>query len=211
MGKKRFYVVWKGRKPGIYSDWTSCKGMVEGFDGAKYMGFETLLEAEKAFAGSYLNYYKARASSRKPLPAAGGGGAGSPLPGALTVDAACSGNPGVMEYRGVWLDDGREYFRMGPYPEGTVNIGEFLAIVHALAMLKQEGSAVPVYTDSMTAMKWVRDCRANTKLEERALNSKLFDYIRRAETWLKQNRYPNPVLKWNTKQWGEIPADYGRK
>ncbi len=211
MGKNRFYVVWSGRKPGIYSSWEACRAMVEGFEGARYMGFETRAKAEEAYAGHFSDYYRKGVGSQKAKLLGSNSRIGVPLPGSLTVDAACSGNPGVMEYRGVWLDDGSELFRMGPYPEGTVNIGEFLAIVHGLALLQQQGSDVAVYTDSMTAMKWVRDCRANTKLQENDLNKKLFEYIRRAESWLKKNRYPNPVLKWNTKHWGEIPADYGRK
>jgi ribonuclease HI len=209
MKKTKFYVVWEGLETGIFLDWASCKRAVEGFAGAKYMGFSSMTEAQRALEGNYYQYIKAKKggmsserSVRKGPPI---------IEEALSVDAACSGNPGVMEYRGVWVGDGREYFRMGPYPEGTVNIGEFLAIVHGLALLKRDGLTVPLYTDSMTAMKWVKDCRANTKLLKNDLNSQLFDYIRRAEEWLKNNRYPNVVMKWDTRAWGEIPADYGRK
>ncbi|MFO7721671.1 MAG: ribonuclease H family protein [Bacteroidales bacterium] len=209
MAKKKFYVVWEGREKGIFKTWAECQASVGGHPGAKYMGFETLAEAEVAFRGNYWKF--AKVGSKKAMVAKTGETGSSPLKDALSVDAACSGNPGVMEYRGVWVGDGSEYFRMGPYPEGTVNIGEFLAIVHGLALLKKEGLTVPVYTDSKTAMKWVRDCRANTKLAQNELNSQLFDYIHRAEAWLKNNKYTNPVLKWDTRGWGEIPADYGRK
>lgn len=209
MNKKlKFYVVWEGKVRGVFGDWASCKASVDGFPDARYMAFDTRELAEKALRGNYWSYVK-----KKPAAKSGTADsrAGIPLQEALTVDAACSGNPGVLEYRGVWMKDGSEYFRMGPYPEGTVNIGEFLAIVHGLAQLQRDGLEVPVYSDSKTAIKWVRDCHANTKLIRNEVNDKLFEYVARAETWLKEHTYTNPVLKWETKSWGEIPADYGRK
>jgi ribonuclease HI len=209
MAKKQYYVVWEGRERGIFRSWAECLASVGGHPGAKYMGFQTLSEAESALKGNYWKYVQKATQKGRPgnvLPSGA-----MPLKDALSVDAACSGNPGVLEYRGVWVADGIEYFRMGPYPEGTVNIGEFLAIVHGLAQLKKDGSTVPVYTDSKTAMKWVKDRRANTKLVQNDLNRKLFEYIHRAEEWLRNNQYPNQILKWETKIWGEIPADYGRK
>jgi ribonuclease HI len=129
---------------------------------------------------------------------------------ALCVDAACSGNPGPMEYRGVHLPSGRQIFHFGPM-QGTNNIGEFLAIVHALALLKQRGSAMPVYSDSRTAQIWVQKRKCKTTLARTPENAPLFDIIARAERWLQTNDYPNPILKWDTNQWGEIPADFGRK
>jgi ribonuclease HI len=207
MGKQKFYVVWEGRSRGVFHDWATCLKAVQGYQGAKFKSFESLHEAQEAFRRSAGDYISRKPAAKKPLAA----GVAPPLKNALSVDAACKGNPGVMEYRGVWVHDGVEYFRMGPYPEGTVNIGEFLAIVHGLALLKKDQIDLPVYSDSMTAIKWVRDKKANTKLEENALNSKLFEYIDRAEQWLRNNQYSNVIMKWNTAAWGEIPADYGRK
>ena len=136
---------------------------------------------------------------------------GRPILDSVSVDAACSGNPGDMEYRGVNTRTGEQLFHRGPYARGTVNIGEFLAIVHALALLKRAGSEVPVYSDSRTAIKWVRDKKSRTKLEKTSENSILFEFLERAEKWLKENDYPNTILKWETAYWGEIPADFGRK
>ena len=51
----------------------------------------------------------------------------TPIPEAIVVDAACAGNPGVMEYRGLYLPSRTTLFEMGPFPLGTNNIGEFLA------------------------------------------------------------------------------------
>jgi len=127
------------------------------------------------------------------------------------VDAACSGNPGRMEYRGVYVADGVELFHVGPLEDATNNIGEFLAIVHALAMLKKSGKKIPVYSDSVNAIKWIDRKKCNTKLERSERNMPVFELIERAEKWLRTNTYDNPILKWETKQWGEIPADFGRK
>ena len=129
---------------------------------------------------------------------------------ALAVDAACSGNPGPMEYRGVYLGDGKEIFHFGPV-YGTNNIGEFLAIVHALALLDQRGLKMTIYSDSRTAISWVRKKCCKTQLERTAETEALFQLIERAEAWLKSHRVTNPIVKWETDQWGEIPADFGRK
>ena len=129
---------------------------------------------------------------------------------ALAVDAACSGNPGPMEYRGVYLGDGKEIFHFGPV-HGTNNIGEFLAIVHALALLDKQGLKMTIYSDSRTAISWVRKKCCKTQLERTEHTEQLFQLIERAEAWLKAHRVTNPIVKWETDQWGEIPADFGRK
>lgn len=133
-------------------------------------------------------------------------------PGSITVDAACQGNPGKMEYRGVDPYTGEELFHQGPYIHGTNNIGEFLALVHALALLKKlNRHNTPIYTDSKTAMSWVKRKIPNTKIEFNASNRTILDLLNRATQWLNQNTYANPIIKWETEIWGEIPADFGRK
>ena len=210
MSKSKFYVVWSGRKKGIFENWTLCKEQVEGFEGAKYKGFPTRELAEAAWHDDPSKYLSRNLNEPKkivckdPL-------IGEPEPESICVDAACKGNPGILEYRGVDTRSGAELFRQGPYPEGTVNIGEFLAIVHALAYLKQRGFDWPVYSDSHTAITWVRAKRIKTKLVPTPRSEQLFSVVNRAEKWLRENRYPNPVLKWHTTHWGEIPADFGRK
>ena len=42
-------------------------------------------------------------------------------------------------------------------------------------------------------------------------NKGLFELIDRALVWLKENTYTTTIVKWETKAWGEIPADFGRK
>lgn len=130
---------------------------------------------------------------------------------ALAVDAACSGNPGVMEFRGVIADTGTEVFHRGPFPCGTNNIGEFLALVLGLAYLKKYSLPWVLYTDSVTALAWVRKKKANTKLDFSNNNADLLLMIRSAEKWLRENTWTTEIRKWDTDHWGEIPADFGRK
>ncbi|MCC8145017.1 MAG: viroplasmin family protein [Bacteroidales bacterium] len=207
MSKKKWYVVWKGIEPGIYNTWEDCKKQTENFEGAIYKSFTSYDEAKKAYQSSpwdYIGKEKKAVIQGKNL---------SPqiIRNSLSVDAACSGNPGKMEYRGVYTDTGEEIFHIGPFDNGTNNIGEFLALVHGLALLKQQHSDLPIYSDSVNAIAWVRKKKCRTKLTANTENKKLFELIERAEVWLENNTYSTPILKWNTKDWGEIPADFGRK
>lgn len=205
MKKQKYYVVWVGREPGIYKTWKECEMVVKGFEGARYKSFETEDEAIRAY-NSGVPAFRKTTPTKTVI-----NSLDKPILDSISVDAACSGNPGVMEYQGVDTANRKLLFHQGPFPEGTVNIGEFLAIVHGLAFLKKENSQIPIYSDSVTAIKWVKSKKANTKLVKSIKNSELFDLILRAENWLKNNEYKNPILKWKTDQWGEIYADFGRK
>ncbi len=129
---------------------------------------------------------------------------------AWCVDAGCSGNPGLMEYQCVHIPSNKRVFHFGPI-EGTNNIGEFLAIVHALALMKREGKTIPIYSDSRTALTWVRNKKAKTTLAHTPKTAKALELTARAEKWLKTNTIDVPIMKWDTEEWGEIPADFGRK
>ncbi|MDR0941800.1 MAG: viroplasmin family protein [Bacteroidales bacterium] len=201
---KKFYVVWKGFQTGIFDNWDSCKTAITGFHNAVYKSFTSLTEAEQAFANKQYMAQKF-STQRAAAPA------GARIIESIAVDAACSGNPGDMEYRGVYVRNNQELFRVGPYAQGTNNIGEFLAIVHGLAFLKQRNSNLPIYTDSMTALSWIRNKKCNSKLVRTPINAQIFELIARAEHWLATNTYTTKIIKWETAQWGEIPADFGRK
>lgn len=213
MAYSKTYVVWEGRHPGIYSSWEDCKAEVENFPNARYKAFSSRTEAIMAYRESDREASEVLRSISRHLKEESAGYMSNPEinPDSIAVDAGCSGNPGKMEYRGVYLRTGKEVFHQGPFEHGTNNIGEFLAIVHALALLKKNGSNMTVYSDSAVAQKWVRDKRCNTKLEKNDKNSELHTLILRAEAWLAANDYANPVVKWKTDKWGEIPADFGRK
>lgn len=213
MAKQKFYVVWEGHKPGIYTSWNEAKRQVDGYPQAKYKSFESRESAEKAYAGNYWAVAGSSGGAKK-----SGSLSLSELErigvqlNAVAVDAACSGNPGEMEYRGVWIATGEELFHVGPLDDGTNNIGEFLALVHALAMLQKQGKPnLPIYSDSHNAQLWIKLKQCRTKLEPTGKNEPVFNLIERAERWLAVNHVTNPIIKWNTVEWGEIPADFGRK
>ncbi|QLG45480.1 ribonuclease H1 domain-containing protein [Costertonia aggregata] len=208
--KEKFYTVWKGKRPGIYTTWNDCKAAISGYRGAQYKSFSTFDAAKKAYNGNYDDF-KGKKKVGSELTQEQLLKIGRPNYHSISVDAASSGNPGIMEYQGVDTKTGKKLFKQGPFEEGTNNIGEFLAIVHGLAFLKEQKSDRIIYTDSRTAMSWVRKRTCNTKLKETSKNRVLFDLIRRALQWLKSNTYDTPIVKWETKAWGEIPADFGRK
>lgn len=206
--KQKYYVVWKGVSPGIYTSWTDCQLQINGYAGAIYKSFKTLEGAEEAYASSPSDYVGANATKQECI--------APQLPenfdlNCWAVDAACSGNPGPMEYRGVDLLTGKEIFHYGPL-YGTNNIGEFLAIVHALALMKRDNISKPIYSDSRNALNWIKRKKCRTRLERTEKTERLFQIIERAENWLKTHTYSDiPVLKWETEEWGEVPADFGRK
>lgn len=207
--KKKYYVVWVGVNPGIYTSWDQCNLQIKGFPNAKYKSFKSLDEAESAFNDKYENAIDRKAKVEKQA-----------IEifedeiewKSMSVDAACAGNPGKLEYQGVHTKNKDLIFHQGPFIGGTNNVGEFLALVHALAYLKKNNNdSLPIYSDSRIAIGWVKKKKANTKLKMTAHNKILFELIKRAEKWLKENTYHNRILKWETKKWGEIPADFGRK
>ena len=224
MKKRKFYVVWEGFAPGIYDSWEECRQQIDGYPNAKYKSYSSQTEATEAFRGNDENeMYALRAIA---------GGMPEPEPeqpktaveqlplfrpvgyptAGIAVDAACAGNPGVMEYRGVDLTTGKQIFHFGPVDEGTNNIGDFLAVVHALALCRKNGwDNVTIYSDSRTALSWTRHGKAKTTLKLTPANASWFPMIARAENWLAQNPRHNTVLKWQTEVWGEVPADFGRK
>ena len=296
----KYYVVWRGKQPGIYDNWPDCQAQVLGFAGAAYKSFKTEAEARAAFArpaeesvtmpgrkpaaaqaasagseGGTAGTVVANATtddgrnipvkekiitgkkeiitgkeknipgiishpSAPAVPQSGGAVASPRLPGAMgqggmpqnppdwrndtvlplppeveaqawAVDAACSGNPGRMEYRGIDLRTGAVVFHFGPM-FGTNNIGEFLAIVHALALMKKNGTKLTIYSDSRNAILWVKKGKCNTKLARGKKTEPIYDLIGRAEAWLAANGTGGVnIKKWETSRWGEIPADFGRK
>jgi len=207
--KQKYYVVWDGVNPGIYDSWTDCQAQIKGYPNAKYKSFPSKEIAKEALYGS--DYEDNIGSQQRRVI--------DPVlyydeieKDSMAVDAACSGNPGIMEYRGVWTVDRVELFKMGPFKNSTNNIGEFLALVHALAFIKNQGKIkTTIYSDSRTGISWVRNKKVKTLLQKNKANQDSFELIGRGIKWLKANKYENPIVKWDTERWGEIPADFGRK
>ncbi|NJN76422.1 MAG: ribonuclease H [Synechococcaceae cyanobacterium RL_1_2] len=211
---KKYYVVKRGRTPGIFDSWPDCERAIKGYGGALFKSYPSRAEAEAAFKLSPEDFKASlgtgQSSSSSPQVLSFSSPKTIVLP-SISVDAACAGNPGLMEYQGVDTKDGRLLFHQGPFDQGTNNLGEFLAIVHGLAFLKSQGSELPIYTDSQVAMKWVRTKEVKTTVPRTTRNEEIFTMVEQAIAWLNVHRYNNQILKWETKQWGQIPADFGRK
>ena len=208
---KKVYVVFKGTLPGIYETWDECKVATSGFPGASFASFKNRTEAEQAFTVGDLAKWKEQAQSligekwKHSLPM-------KDSRTCLVVDAACSGCPGPVEYRGVLLPGRAEAFKFGPFRDGTNNIGEFLAIVAGMKWLHQHSMSIPIFSDSKCAISWVKGSgQCNTTIEP---GSQLKYFIKNAENWLKlaeSRKFIGNLHKWDTEEWGEIPADFGRK
>ena len=208
----KWFVVWDGTERGIYDSWAECEARVKNVPGARYKSFPTQQDAIEAYRQDPDAMQVLRAIAHGPKTQVNYEAIPELVRDSIAVDGACSGNPGIMEYRGVDVMTGAELFRVGPFADATNNIGEFLAIVHALALFNQCGNEhTAIYTDSRTALAWVRHRKCNTKLERTARNARLFEIIARAERWLATHAWHNVIIKWNTSEWGEIPADFGRK
>lgn len=209
--KTKYYVVWVGQQPGVYSSWDECKLQIANYPKAQYKSFKTKEAAETAFRESASQHIGTKKKGTKELPDFELYKAEIEM-NSISVDAACSGNPGVMEYRGVITSSGQELFRKGPFENGTNNVGEFIALIHALALLKKNGKEdIAIYSDSRTAMAWHRNKKVKTTLKRNNKNTDLFQLLDKAIIWMESNTTKTKVLKWNTERWGEIPADFGRK
>lgn len=215
----KYYVVFKGHNPGVYDNWDEVKEQTTGFPGAVFKGYSSSAEATEAyrnFTGLEERdelFRLINSSSNSSAPLDNNAWKNNPEidHNAWAVDASCLGNPGKMEYRCVDLASGKEVFRKGPFEDATNNIGEYLALVHAMALMTQKGEFHTIYSDSRTAMSWWRNRKIKTTLKPTPRNAKIFEYLARASVWVNTHRFPAQVLKWQTERWGEIPADFGRK
>lgn len=208
--QQKYYVVWTGKTPGIYTSWEECKRQVDGYPQARYKSFPSRKEAEAALKAGAGKSWGSRKSAAKAVAKA----SGSPPEidyDSLSVDVGTRGNPGPVEYKGVDTRTGEILFYVGPIENGTNNLGEFIAIVHALAYLKQQGSSKTIYSDSRTALSWLRNKKVASTLVRNESTRKIWELTDRAVQWLENNTYDNKVVKWNTEEWGEIRADFGRK
>ena len=214
MARRKFYVVWAGHSPGIYDSWDECQAQTKNFPGARFKAFDTQEAATKAYRGDpdeQKSLIRAIARGRE-VDKVNYEAFPEIRLDAIAVDGACAKNPGPMEYRGVMVGSGQQLFHFGPVDDGTNNVAEYLALVHALAALHKAGnSTTPVYSDSRTARSWVEHRRHKSTLARTPRNARIFEMLERADRWLQTHTYSNPILRWDTDRWGEIPADFGRK
>ena len=200
MAKKKWEVVWVGKVPGVYTNWDDTKVQVHGVQGAIYKSFKTEAQAKDAYERGFNHEEEGSVKNRPDY-----------VLNSISVDAACSGNPGTVEYQGVYTDTKTQVFHKKIDGLGTNNLGEFLAIVHAFAWMKKYHITLPVYTDSGTALAWIKHKKVKTTLEQSKQTEPIFKLLQRAEDWLLSNEIVVPLHKWITADWGEIPADFGRK
>lgn len=207
--KQKWYVVLKGRTPGIYTKWEDAKAQVFEFTGAAYKSFELKSQAEEAWAKKRFP-----ASDASGQPVSGNSRGSSPVKPPegpfIVVDASSIRVPGPTEYQGFLMPEKRRLFGVS-IGLATNNIGEFLAIVHALAYLYKHESNLPIYSDSVTALSWVLKKKVKSDLTRDARTEEAWALVDRALQWLNTHQVTNRILKWETEHWGENPADYGRK
>ncbi len=236
--KKKWYVIWRGRETGIFRTWDQCKERTDGFPRARFKSFKSEAEAVKAFTrgpamATVPNTRKARKSSQRfnpdqnPIRKASTrtgkrqdkrpkqltlGLDFKPEPNALVVDGACCLQTGDFEYQAVWLHDKRTAFKSPVLSPGTNNLAEFLGLVAGLRHVAELGLQCPVYSDSQTAISWVRK-RAHKcgPVLQGLVTDEVAKMMDDAINWLKANPEHPKVIQWMTKHWGENPADYGRK
>ena len=208
----KYYVIRQGKKKWTFTSRDECKDYVQGFRDAKYKSFKTKQEAEAAFKDGYELHYESKPKDRWRV---------EDLPyekNSIAVDAACSWNPGQLEYKWIDLPSGKILFHQ-KFSLWTNNIGEFLAIVHGLKYLKEHkhapwlapGSDKALYSDSKHAISRISQKKCKTKLEKTTQTKKMFEIIAKAEVRLQKNKYTTKMLKRHTSEWWEIPADFGRK
>ena len=170
---KKFYVVWNGRTPGIYTDWSACSKQVDKFPGAKYKSFSSKSEAEAAYSGTASILHK-------PMP--GGSASGSKVKrksnGAgvktytsdevmamekhtkIFTDGGCEPNPGEAgSGLAVYRDNELSELWYGLYsPMGTNNTAELNALHQAMLMAKDEAEAsVAIFCDSKYSIQCVTE------------------------------------------------------
>jgi ribonuclease HI len=206
---KKFYVVWKWKNNWIFDSWDSCKENVIWFSDAKYKAFSSIDEAEIALKEWWEKYYEVKNSTKKEkidnenIPF---------FAESIAVDAACSWNPWEMEYRWIDLQTWEEIFHK-KYKIWTNNIWEFLAIVDWLKYLWDDNRAI--YSDSRIAISRINQWKCKTQIKvDWSLESDLWttlEAVKIAEKWLKDNWIKHKILKRETEDWWEIPADFWRK
>lgn len=197
-----FYVVLVGKEPGIYQTWNECEEQVKGFKGAKFKKFKLEEEAKKAFFENSFDKKDCinKIDIKKEYPKKG-----------LAVDGACSGNPGVGEYQIFDFEKNKMIFTSTKYYDVTNNLMEYMALIQSLIISEDYDINYDIYSDSVTAMAWLRNKKVNTTVKKTDLNKVFFDDLNKCEKWLKNKIIKNNIIKWNTKLLGEIPADFGRK
>lgn len=211
--KQKFYAVRKGYQTGIFLTWEVCEKYVKGYPKAEYKSFYNKDDAEDYMRGKENEYTTVTNSNSNSTHI--------PTGAFLAVDGGTIGgnnSNGSTKCQYQIYNSQTQKVELTSKPiVGTNNIGEFLGIVKAIGILhKQNLHHIPIYSDSLIAIKWVKDKKAKTNLGNN--NSSVdsivntLDMLEAAEKFLHTISLANfTIRKWETKSWGENPADFGRK
>lgn len=193
--KNKYYVVWRGRETGIFDSWEACRASIDGFQGAQYKGYPTWEEAHEGHINGYWNETIIRKIDAADTEV---------IKRSFITDVQCDAE-GTMTYS-ILDNETLTYIYQSPkYLDANNNVGQFIAIVHALAHLARTSDTRPIYTTSDTAIAWTKKRECNTRLCRTLNNTNLFDLLIRANSWIANNSFANQILKWNTASWGNPP------
>jgi len=121
----------------------------------------------------------------------------------ISVDGGTEGNPGPCFYRGVDIKTGEVLFYKN-LGMGTNNVAEFLGVIRAIHYCEKNNIEPNIWSDSVTAIAWVRNKKHKSTFKG--------DVTKRLDDACDYLLNKNVTInKWRTKEWGEIPADFGRK
>ncbi|MBA35375.1 MAG: ribonuclease HI [Oleispira sp.] len=164
---KKFYVIWVGREPGIYTDWPTAQKQIIKFSGAKYKSFPTKAEAEAAFSGGTVSSAGKPSSNSSKNTNKGNNLSAPPIKTDVVIycDGGCDPNPGKAGSGvAVYQNDQLIQLWYGVYnPNGTNNTAELNALFYSLQLAQhatKQGLSAQILCDSMYSIQCIRDWAA---------------------------------------------------
>lgn len=152
MAKKKFYAVRKGKTPGLFDTWESCKNSTDGYPGAEYKSFSTKEEALQYLSGDVSAVNIENENREESLP-----------DGIIAyVDGSFDKKIGRYSFGCVFLTPNGEVIKKsgnGDNPESLLlrNVaGEMLGAMSALQWCVKNGyPAIDIRYDYSGIEKWV--------------------------------------------------------
>jgi len=178
---KKFYVVWKGAKTGVFSTWSEVQNHTQGRSDAQFMGFPSKEEAEAAFASTYTKALMKRSLANKSTTSSTtttkkvASPKLAPSTDKITAeiqiycDGACSPNPGKSGTGLALYQQGKiNSLYYGLYQaNGTNNTAELNGLLYAFKLAKKylpNVEQVQVLSDSKYSIdcitKWAKGWQA---------------------------------------------------
>lgn len=199
----KYYVIFNTENRGIYDTWGECQEKTKGVSGVKFKSFKNRSLAETALNENLIES-KENEKIKDLFPKIG-----------FATDGACNVKKRIGQYQIYDLEKNKMIFTSKEFENTTNNQMEFLALMHALILCEDlkvlediKYDNYPIYTDSITAISWLKNNKLNSNIDYDSIVGK---EIKKMLNWLKNNQYNNKIIKWETKNLGEIPADFGRK